>query len=358
MEEFLIVGGGAVGLGCALFLHHHGRKCRILEKKLERMEQSKALAINAKTLELFQPLGISDKLIKQGHILKGIHFSIGKKELKASFTEISSEFPYTLILPQSKTEEIFEKSLQERGCVIERGVECIAFTEKEGFYEVLVRGPSNKEERIQTKYLIGADGIHSKIRELAGIPFLGKDYAIDIRMGDYLIEGSLDRNSAHYIVDETNHSTILLCIQENLFRIITNHKTIEKALPPGITLKEEKWFSSFHIHCKHAKAFSQGNLFLMGDAAHVHSPIGGRGMNLGLEDAHDFVHLYMEGKLSSYSSLRKVRSLQVLKETDRATHLLLEDSFFVKFFKFHLFPYLFNIKAIQRKFLAKNMGVG
>lgn len=353
MEEFFIVGAGPVGLTCALFLQKEGQKFRIIDKALKSTSLTKALAVNARSFEIMRELDLEDKLKDIGLKINQITMN-----LCGSRVMLPCDFLDVLIIPQTKTEEFLEKNLKERGVSVERGVELITFEEKNGSYKLTLKSDRGMEE-VTTRYLIGADGMHSTVRQVAQIPFIGKDYGFTIYGADCYLEGDPFPQSNIFMKNtkEANFG-IVIPIDNKLYRILSNRELSEPWILENAKIKTRVWDAKFHIHCKHAAKLNQGNLYLMGDAGHVHSPVGGRGMNLGIEDAHAFVTLWKENRLQEYSSARKKRSLQILKETDLGTRFLLLKGPFWNFCKKHIVPLLLKIPKFKVAIIRRNMGVG
>lgn len=353
MEEFFIVGAGPAGLSCALFLQKNGQKPRIIDTALQSTHLTKALLVNQKTLEIMGEFGLADELKSIGFKIDGMRMLLLDKEI-----ELSCEALDIITIPQTKTEAFLERKLKEAGITVERGVEFITYEEKNGSYELTLKSEKG-DEKVNTKYLIGADGMHSSVRQAAQIPFYGKDYGLVIYGIDCLLDkGDLPPKKPCMKITEKGEMIGVIPIENELYRVITNQLGLENHLPLHAKIREKVWEAKFHIHCKHAEYFSKGNLYLMGDSAHVHSPLGGRGLNLAIEDTHAFVTLWKANKLSEYSKARKARAQQVLKETDMATRLLMSHSPFANFCKRYILPQVLKIKKIREFIVKRNMGVG
>ncbi len=341
----LIVGAGPTGLSMAVFLHRLGVPFRIIEKDKQPSPYSRALGIQARTLEVFESFGITETLIKQGHPIDGMSvYWKGEKLTSIEMAHMDSAYPYMLVLPQSKTEKILTDYLSAHNITIEREKELLTFEQDEKGVTATILLPSGEKETIQADWLLGCDGAHSAVRHGLNLSFVGDSMDHYFMLADIKTTFPLDEQKFHGFFGREGIMA-LAPIAHNTLRMIANLPK-EKALPTytqaqiesfiaertGIQLKIEQliWFSAFKINTRMASKIQEKRIFLLGDAFHIHSPVGGQGMNTGIQDAHNLawkLALVHQGNaspslLESYSSERYKNALRLLKGTERATHFI------------------------------------
>lgn len=356
-HKILVVGAGAVGLTAAVELTRAGHEVEIIERHGEIVPLSRAIGVNARTLELFEPSGFSETLVNAGRKLKQAHIHVnGKTKVNINFKNLKHKTQYILSLPQNITEALLEKELHRLGCQVSRETELVNFDQTDQQVTATVKDHQG-ERQIVCDYLLGADGAHSSIRKLAGLGFSGEScpevwHLADVEMhwsyGDKDVQAFLESNGILYVV---------FPIGTDRFRIISNHTDYFNLLPKDSEIKKIHWQSDFKISSRIVDSYQKGRVFVMGDAAHIHSPVGGRGMNLGIEDAFTFVKLLGENQLQDYTKLRRAVGLHVLKTTDVAFRELKTRNPAKIFFRNHfVLPWL-NWSKIQSKMLWDMAGL-
>ncbi|TCO11075.1 FAD-dependent monooxygenase [Natronoflexus pectinivorans] len=304
--EVLIVGAGPTGLMMACQLALHQVSFRIIDKNTASSQNSGALIVQARTLEIFEQLGIASEAITEGIIADKIDVLYnGEKIASTSIKDIGrnlSQFPFLLMLEQSKTEQLMLKFLEKHGCNVERNVRLNSFEEDENRIITGVTMPDGYEQTITSKYLIGADGSRSAVRNSLNIPFNGISYPMPIFIIDC---GFISRFSSEVIYFDFSKKSVagFFPLRNQRWRVDgsfpgkakkTNNITLETVTKGlrnwnnlNFDLHNTEWFSVSHSQQKYARNIRIGNCFLAGDSAHVNTPVGAQGMNTGLQDAHN-----------------------------------------------------------------------
>ena len=226
------------------------------------------------------------------------------------FSKAKHAYPFMLIQPQFETEGIMEEALAERGIYVERGLTLERLVKKNEGIEMELK---NKEADINTIYnkgiVIGADGYNSKVREQLGIEFKGWEHHEEFRLYDIELETPLTNTESHYLFYPEG-AMIMIYIRDGIWRVGGNIKDTLNYLPKGTKTGKISWDTSFTIKEKVAKQFSKANIYLLGDAAHIHSPAGAKGMNMCIEDSYIFSNLVNENRENEYHKLRypKIKS--------------------------------------------------
>jgi 2-polyprenyl-6-methoxyphenol hydroxylase-like FAD-dependent oxidoreductase len=348
-EPLLIVGAGPVGLTLALALRRQGVALRIVDKAAARTDKSKALVIWPRTLELLDMQGIAQVFVDAGVRARGARIlGEGQRELvHAHFDLARSAYPFALMLAQSETERLLEQQLEAAGVVVERQVELLSFTDDGQRVSAQLRHADGREERVSTAWLAGCDGAHSTVRHALGLAFGGDTLQSDWVLADLQIEGELPNDELTICWSPEG---VLACfpIGARRFRVIADvglapdvqpppptieqvQALIDQRGPQGLRAHDAVWLSHFRINERKVSDYRHGRIFLAGDAAHVHSPAGGQGMNTGMQDAFNLawkLALVQRGQaapglLDSYSSERSAIGDQVLRNAGQMTRVAL-----------------------------------
>lgn len=368
----LIVGAGPSGLMMANELARHGISFRIIDQKPQQTEHSNAVAIQTRTVEIFRQLGLLDEFLKNGQrIKKLVFFDNGKKFAELPLEHIDSTYPFVLAVPQSSTERILNRSLELLHHRVERNRELIDFSQHDDDVEAILRHQDGYEEKIYCEWLIGCDGHRSIVRDESGITFPGEDIDEQFVVADAKMS-SLHKQDEIYIYSKKGRMLGIFPYGDSRFRIAANmdlgyeRKTYtEKELGElidersnGIFNPEQvSWISPFWIHSKIADKMRDNRAFLVGDAAHIHSPVGGQGMNTGLQDAHNLawkLALVIQGRakpslLDTYEQERRPIVKDVVEVTERMTKLLLVNNAFVYLIRKYTMKLMMSIPALARK---------
>ena len=347
--DVLVIGAGPTGLMAATLLRRGGVGVRIVEKRGEASRESRAFAVQARTLELFQSIGLVDALLDRGVMNTGVDIHVGGRQVGGlDFDRAGSPdtpFPFILMLPQSETEAILIGELARQGVAVERGIE-VAGIEQEAD-GVVTRGTAAGGEAvaIRSAYAIGADGAHSVVRKALGLTFLGAPYEQRFLLADCRVDWALDHDRFRVFAHGERIGLFLPLRGRALSRVMAAdirkgegedghaapmaladlQAAFSEAAGIGLTLHDPVWTSGYRIHHRGVNRYRVGRVFVAGDAAHIHSPAGGQGMNTGLQDAANLAWKLTaalrggagDALLDSYDAERRPVGEAVLAQTDR-----------------------------------------
>lgn len=304
-DEVLIAGAGPTGLTLALWLTKLGIQVRIIDKSPDAAPYSRALGVQARTLELDRQLGgLADEIVARGVKVAGINFwSRGRRAVHVPFDRIGeglSPFPFVLTFAQDEHERLLIDHLANLGVHVERSTELVAFEQSESAVRVTLRSADGSLQRCEASYLAGCDGAHSAVREALGLRFGGGTYSHLFYVADVDATGPVVNRDIHVELDESDLLAIFPMAGTNRIRLVGTIR--DDAGDDGQSLHFEdvsqraivrlhleiarvNWFSTYRVHHRIAERFRTGRAFLLGDAAHVHSPVGAQGMNTGIGDA-------------------------------------------------------------------------
>jgi 2-polyprenyl-6-methoxyphenol hydroxylase-like FAD-dependent oxidoreductase len=303
-ENVLIAGAGPTGLALAIELKRAGVPVRIIDKSEQPAQHSQALVVQARTLEQFERYGIADEAVKRGRKLQRARLvSEGKTIVTIELDQIPGRYPFVLFLPQNETERLLIEHLRALGGEIERGTELLSFQNGKDGVEAQLRHKSGTTQTVPARWLVGCDGAHSVVREGIPVPFKGDTVGLDFFLGDLELQGpdAPDDGLAVHL----HHGNVLFFgrLDDRLVRVIVVMQREAEAPPmkqqvtladfqsaidlagAKVTAKSAAWMTPFHINQRKAERYRADSVFLAGDASHIHSPVGGQGMNTGIQDA-------------------------------------------------------------------------
>lgn len=370
----LIVGGGPTGLTLASELARRGAGCRLITANASPHTTSRALAVHARTLELFDSMGLLEEALAAGRTFEAMNVYLARKPVaRLPHTAVDTAHCYTLSLPQCETERILRGHAQRMGQELEWGVSLEGLSQNTDSVRATLSGPRGTEV-VEADWLIGCDGAHSAVRRLSGIPFEGSTYEERLAVSDVQIDWELAPDEGHaFIADDGNVGTVPLG-PLGRYRLVVDAPDdydFTQSEPPEQffvdMMKARGWPSArvsdarervlYRIHCRLAPRYRVGRVLLAGDAAHVQSPAGGQGMNTGIQDAYNLawkLALVAQGLapqtlLDTYEAERRPIAVRTLQETDRRTRLLLVRNRFMRRLRDAVIRFAFNARSVQCK---------
>ena len=350
----LVVGAGPTGLAAALELARQGRAVRIVDQSPSRSQHSKAIGVNARTLELMEPAGVTERLLASGLRIRRLNFRSAERALATiELTRVAHRYDFMLALLQAETEWILEQRLAEYGTVVEWSTEFTGLAAGADLVHASLNA-AGEQRTVEAPYLIGADGAHSAVRAALGLPFRGTTdpaqwWLVDVRM-DWPF-GTAEVN----LFARPAAVLGVIPIQPGLFRLVSNGPEPLDLLPAGARVHEEVWRSAFRISYRQVDTYQAGRVLLAGDAAHVHSPVGARGMNLGIEDGTVLARRMIDGTLEGYSAERHPVGARVIRQTRALTRLVTARHALARWARDQLFARVIGPSAWVQRALARRV---
>ncbi|MGE3489870.1 MAG: FAD-dependent oxidoreductase [Vicinamibacterales bacterium] len=340
--DILIVGAGPTGLALATVLRQSGITPVIVDRLSTGQSTSRAAVIHAHTLEVLEQIGVTKQLENQG--LKLSRFSIRDRDrtlVRLRFDDLPTRFACLLMLPQDRTERILNRGLVQAGGDVRWGHEVESFTETASGIRATIRS-GDGVRTVHAKYVVGADGMHSRVRQAAGIGFTGDTYAESFVLADVEMTWGPGRDEVMLFFSPAGLVVVAPLPEANRFRVVATMDAAPEH--PGVAdiqalldgrgpgshaarVSTVLWSSRFRLHHRVADRYRRGRYLLMGDAAHVHSPAGGQGMNTGLVDACVLGRLLADvvlgrkddSHLDLYEARRRPAAQMVMKMAGRLT---------------------------------------
>ncbi len=361
----LIVGAGPTGLMTACQLARFGIDFRIIDSKSGPTRESRALVVQARTMEVYQQLGIAKRAMDEGYVMPAMNIHVnGERRVRVPLGEIGeglSSFPFLLVLEQSRNEQILLDRLIALGGKVEWSTPFVSLEQRSDGATATVQQQDDTEETINAQWIVAADGASSPIRHALNMPFGGGTYNERFYVADLDIEGDILHTEGGIYFAKEGFALILPLDGASHFRmvgIVPNSITAEAPsfddiktdLAPifrkSLKFGEPNWFTSYTVHHRCVKSFRSGQVLLAGDAAHIHSPAGGQGMNTGLLDAHNLawkLALVTQGQASetlidTYNEERLPFAHRLLDTTDRGFRAAMSQDFWPVFLRTRIFP--------------------
>jgi 2-polyprenyl-6-methoxyphenol hydroxylase-like FAD-dependent oxidoreductase len=345
--QVLIVGAGPVGLTAAAELARYGVTVRIVEQAAQRTDKSKALVLWSRTLEMLDRAGCTAAFVAAGMKATAANIIAGSEHIgRVDFDGIESNYNFALMLPQSETERLLEEHLGRLGVTVERQSELTGFTADSGGVSVSLRHADGSQQSARSQWLLACDGARSLVRHALGETFSGETLPSDWILADCHLQGYPFPESELAIYWHEDGAFAVFPISPGRFRVIADvpssaaehppaptleqvQAVVSRRGPPGCRASEPIWLSTFRINERKVEAYRSGRVLLAGDAAHIHSPAGGQGMNTGMQDAFNLAwklalvchNTCPERLLESYSAERSAVGDAVLKAAGRLTKL-------------------------------------
>jgi len=377
--DVLIVGAGPTGLVLALWLTRLGVRTRVIDKTEEAGTTSRALAVQARTLELYRQLGLAEALVDRGRKAVAVNLWVaGRRVARARFGDMGqgiSRYPYVLIFAQDEHERLLIDHLAHAGVLVERRTELVGFEETNGRAVARLKRSDGSLETCSAGYIAGCDGAHSTVRETLAVGFPGGTYAHMFYVADVDAGGAVADGEVHVGMDRADFLALFPLGDQRRLRLVGTFRDaadeqrenlswsdVSKRVMEWmrIDVTRVNWFSTYRVHHRVAERFRDGRAFLLGDAAHIHSPVGGQGMNTGIGDAANLgwklaavVHGAAPDEiLDSYEPERIAFAKRLVATTDQAFIGVTSSSAIARALRLKIVPFLipslFASRAVRR----------
>jgi 2-polyprenyl-6-methoxyphenol hydroxylase-like FAD-dependent oxidoreductase len=383
--KVLIVGAGPSGLMMAAQLLRHGVQPIIIDSKQGPTSYSKALAVQARSLEIYRQLGVIDRVMANGKQAGGVTFNAaGKKIASMSLANVGKGqtlFPYVFLYQQSKNERLLLDFLTQNCCPVYWDTNLISLTQTAKQVEVQLQS-GTETIALSCDWVVGADGAHSTVRKQLQIPFNGDTYTHKFYLADVELDNpGLNNEQVLLYLSKKDFAGFFPMPEKNCYRMLGNLPELDKpfediqlegVLPyldevVGLNIKvvQNNWFTTYRLHHRMADNFRRQRCFLVGDAAHIHSPVGGQGMNTGLQDAYNLAWKLAgvakgqlnESILDSYAAERMPVAKQLLNTTDKVFKIVMSTSWMTMLFKKWIMPKLLQLvwsrKSLREVFFKR-----
>ncbi len=366
--QVLIVGAGPSGLMMAAQLLRYGVQPIIIDSKQGPTDESKALGVQARSLEIYRQMGIVGKIIEDGKKAQGLAFSVDGVEIAdlpmTDIGEGQTPFPFIELYQQSKNERLLLDYLTQNCCPVYWETTLTSLKQTEDYAEVQLQY-GEQTIPLTCNWLIGADGAHSAVRKQLNIPFYGETYRHVFYLADIELNNRrINDHMVNLFMAKSGVAGFFPLPEPNRFRAIGNlpdeldskaDLQLEDVLPyinnitkTQLHVVKNHWFTVYRLHHRMAQQFREQRCFLIGDAAHIHSPVGAQGMNTGLQDAYNLAwklagvinNRLRPGILDSYAAERMPVAKSLLNTTDRLFTLVMANNWFARNFKRWVLPHL------------------
>ncbi len=373
----LIVGAGPSGLMMAAQLLRYGVQPIIIDVKKGPADQSRALAVQARSMEIYRQMGLSDQAMQEGIQAESVSIQNDEKELVQfslkNLGKNSTLFPFVHLLEQSKNERLLLGFLTQNCCPVYWNTSLLDFSQHETNIEAHLKS-DDKRSTITAGWLIAADGAHSLVRKKLQIEFKGDAYTNKFYLADIELNQCFEEKQITLKSGNTAFTGFFPMKGVNRFRVVATlpkqfadreevrfeeiRSDLMQSLPENVKIENCHAFAIYKLHHRMASKFSDKRSFLIGDAAHIHSPVGGQGMNTGLQDAYNLAwklagvinQNLQTAILESYTEERMPVAKQLLQTTDRAFNVINSQNIFNRFFRNQVLPKLVHFFWNQEKF--------
>lgn len=321
--SLLIVGAGPTGLTAAVELARAGVALRVIDRKDGPSPLSKAVGISAHSLDLLEPTGVAERLLADGiRVRHGDVWFDGHQLGTIDFSTLHHRFNFLLSLPQSETEAIMADVLSASGVSIEWHTRLVDLRQGDDRVEVTVEGPRGRMHA-SCAHVFAADGVDSTVREQLGLGFDGHTHHREWSIADVDIDRwPYEPGAAQLFLHPGGNVGFIIPIGRDRFRIVSNTPDALAQVPGHYDVVRVHRTDTFRIPARQAPTYQQGRVFLGGDAAHAHSPVGARGMNLGIEDAVAFARRFIDGRLDGYTAERHPVARRWIEVSERVVRLV------------------------------------
>jgi 2-polyprenyl-6-methoxyphenol hydroxylase-like FAD-dependent oxidoreductase len=354
--QVLVVGAGPTGLMLANQLARWGLKPLIIDRHSGPAQQTRAIAVQARTMEIYAKMGLIDEALSRGTIGAGANMWVaGRWTARIPIGDIGrtlSPYPFVLLLGQDDNERMLGEQLRRQGIAIEWNTELIALKQTPDRVEATLKDPDGGLRKVRAGWVAGCDGSRSPVREMSGIGFPGAPYEQTFFVADTEATGSMKPGELNIYLWRDGFHLFFPIRGKDRWRVIgilpapfgaRDDLTFDELIPSireeagnDLAFRQCSWFSTYRIHHRAAERFRDRRCFLLGDAAHIHSPAGGQGMNTGLQDAYNLgwkLALVLQGRadpalLDSYEQERIPVATRLLETTDRAFQVVVSEGWF------------------------------
>ncbi len=379
--DVLIVGAGPTGLSLACQLARHGIDFVIVEKNESVTSYSKAIGVHARTLEIYEQIGLAQKAIAEGSVAGRVRLLAGGEVRgEADLSTIGegmSAYPFILMLEQSKNERLLYEYLQSVEKEVRWQTELEPFSQNESGVSARVKTASGESQTINAKYLVGCDGARSPTRHALGLKFEGSTFERMFYVADTQVDWGFSHDALHACLAKDSFVLFFPLKGEKRYRIVgvfpeefakhegdVLYEEIEQHVKDNTRLEldihDVEWFSTYKVHTRHIENFCAGRCYFAGDAAHVHSPVGAQGMNTGIQDGYNLawkLALVLKGEaderlLTTYNEERLENAKRLLQTTDRMFQFVAGSDWFLEFLRTNVLPsvagFMFSFDAIKK----------
>ncbi len=379
--DVLIIGAGPTGLALACQLIRYGIDFVIIDKNETTTPHSKAIGVQARTLEIYEQIGIADKLVDLGWKAEKARMIVGGEVRgEVDFSDIGkgmSDYPYVLIAEQGRHEALVYDFIKSNGKDVRWTTELESFSQEGSGVSAVIKNAAGESETVEAKFLVGCDGAKSPVRNALGLTFEGSTFERMFYVADVQIDWKFKNDSLMVFLMKHNLLAFFPMKGEDRWRIVGTfpeefakdegeilYEEIEEQIKRDAELELDitnvNWFSTYKVHTRHVNKFSEGRCFLAGDAAHIHTPAGAQGMNTGIQDAYNLawklamVLRGMAGEkiLGTYNEERLENAENLLKTTDRFFNLVASPEPVLTYLRMHVFPYVagvaFSLDAVKK----------
>jgi 2-polyprenyl-6-methoxyphenol hydroxylase-like FAD-dependent oxidoreductase len=368
VEDVLVVGAGPTGLVLALWLAQQGIKVRIIDKSVGPGETSRAMAVQARTLELYRQLDIAETVVAAGYRNPSVNLWVhGKRKAQVTLADAGKDltpYPFVLIFPQDQHERLLIERLEAMGVHVQRQTELLDFEDMGDHVKARLQAGGG-EQICEARYIAGCDGAHSTVRHEIGADFKGGTYRQTFYVADVEARGMNPPNQIHASFEGTDFVALFGYGHDDMYRLIgtidesrmdgdaltfddVGHLAVDAL---GVRIDKVNWFSTYRVHHRVTDRFRHERAFLVGDAAHVHSPAGGQGMNTGIGDAINLawkLATVVKGKapdslLDTYQGERMAFAHRLVDTTDRVFSFVAAEGSFANFVRLRIAPLFIGV---------------
>lgn len=375
----LIVGAGPVGLFLANECARRGLRWRVVEARAAQSEHSKALAIFPRTLEIFDMAGVVDPFLELANRVTSIRLTTRERTLACMpFAPDNSAYPFVAMVPQDTTERLLVEALARKGGAVEYRTSFVTAVQHDERVDVTLER-NGEQETVSAAFVVGCDGAHSVVRRLLNLPFEGGEYKARFMLADIETNDAFPATEMQ-LCPNSDGPLAIFPMSASRRRIVAMvqdpegdapslelvRRLLAERVPAGFEALSLHWSSYFHIHHRHVARLQAGRMFVAGDAAHIHSPFGGQGMNTGLQDVWNLawkLDLAVRGRgnatlLESYSAERVPVIKGVIETTDHLTRAMGTPNRFAEALRDAVIPLVSRLAPFQHAFVQRLSELG